>query len=370
MKLAIVHDFLTQYGGTERCLDALKEIFPDAPIYTLLYDREKLPQYKNWDIRTSFLQKCPLWKKNHYIYFPFYQNIIERFDLSDYDIVLTISVNYAKGVILNENTMHICYCITPSRFAYSMEERYINNFNSFYKKPIKFLVKRFKNWDMKTKERPHYYITISNCVKERIKKYYNKDSEVIYPPINTDFFKSFEDKTRDDFYLLIARFKEFKNIPLAIKAFNKLEKPLFIVGSGDNEEYFRKISNKNIRFLGELDSRKQKDMHYYYSNCKALILPSEEDFGIVSVETQACGRPVIAFAKGGALETVIAGRTGVFFDEETPESLHSAVKRFEKIKFDRESIRQNALKFDKKIFKEKIKEFIYLRHEEFKDRIR
>jgi len=364
-KIAIVHDFLTQFGGAERCLDALREIFPDAPVFTLLYDQKKLPQYKGCVRQTSYLQSFPFWRRSHYVYFPFYQHAIEKFDLSEFDIVLTSSVNYAKGV-LAPKAFHICYCYTVPRFVYVMRDKYTDEYKGFLRAAINRLIQRFEKWDMKARQRPDSYIAISRTVKERLKKYYGVNSSVVYPPVNVDHFvPGAENNDRAEYFLMVSRLKEYKNIEMAILAFNQLGLNLKIVGEGNYASHLKKLAGPNINFLGWVD---EKTLLNNYQRCRALIVSGEEDFGLAGLEAQACGRPVIAFKKGGACETVVENETGIFFEEATPNAIIDAVKRFELSRFETDEIRKNALRFSKQQFKMIIGELARSEYENFKNK--
>jgi glycosyltransferase involved in cell wall biosynthesis len=373
MRVALVHDYLNQYGGAEKVLEAFLEIFPDAPIYTLLYDKKIVNKFflKN-KIKTSFLQKIPLVRKHHRIFPPLMPLAIEKLDLSDYDLVVSDSAAFGKGIITKPDTLHICYCHTPIRYAWDDSHKYIKEFSMF--KLAKLFVPVFMNylrlWDREAAYRVDKFICNSNFVAQRIKKYYKQESEVIYPPVDIKNF-GLSDKNEAaspaksgvNYFLMVGRLLPYKRFDMAIEAFNKLELPLKIIGNGPEMKKLKKMANWNIEFLGEVDS---KDLRKHYQDCQALIFPQEEDFGIVALEAMACGRPVIAYRGGGALESILEGKTGLFFDEQTVDSLVDAVKGFNASKFDSKTIYQHALKFDKENFKEKIKEFIDKNYKQFK----
>ncbi|MFH1129678.1 MAG: glycosyltransferase [Patescibacteria group bacterium] len=373
MKIALVHDYLNQYGGAEKVLEAFLEIFPDAPIYTLLYDKKIVDKFfPNKKIKVSFLQKLPFIRKHHRLFPPLMPLAVERLDLSDYDIVLSDSAAFGKGVITKPDTLHICYCHTPIRYAWDDSHKYVREFSMF--KLAKFFVPIFMNylrlWDREAAYRVDKFICNSSFVAQRIKKYYKQESEVIHPPVDTENFgiKKVIDgaspaKSGVNYFLMVGRLLPYKRFDMAIEAFNKLELPLKIIGNGPEMRKLKKMSNWNIEFLGEKSNQELKE---YYQNSRALIFPQEEDFGIVALEAMACGRPVIAYRGGGALESILEGKTGVFFDEQTVGSLIDAVKGFDGLKFNSGDIYQHALKFDKENFKQKIKEFIDKNYKEFK----
>lgn len=352
MKVALIHDWLNGMRGGEKILEVLAEIFPDAHIYTLIYEPDKISNIINrLKVKTSFIQNLPKSKRYYRYYLPLFPFAIEKFQLDNYDLVISTSHCVAKGVKAPENTLHICYCFTPMRYVWDFSEDY---FGGSYKFPIiKPILNYLKHWDKKTADRPDYYFSISQNVASRIKRYYNKDSVIIYPPVDTDFFQT-QDVT-DDYYLIVSALVPYKRIDIAIKAFNELGLPLRIIGTGTEWNKLRRTAKDNIQFLGWQTDSVVRD---HYAKCKAFIFPGVEDFGITILEAQSCGRPVIAYAKGGALETIdTSNNTGIFFKEQTPESLIEAVKQFEitKNSFSKQKIREHTLKFDRKIFKQRLK---------------
>jgi len=350
MKIALVHDYLNQYGGAERVLEAFTEIYPKAPIFTLIHDKRFFPEKK---IFTSFLQKTPFAKKHHRYFPPLMPLAVEKFDLSDYDVVLSDTASFAKGVITKPETLHICYCHTPTRYVWDDSHKYIREFSM--PKIAKFFIPFFMNyirlWDREAAHRVDKFLCNSKFIGSRIKKYYKRDAQVIYPPVDVNRF--IPKGKVSNYFLMIGRLLPYKRFDLGIEAFNKLGMPLKIIGSGPEKKKLQKLANPNIEFLPEVD-----DLEKYYQSCQALIFPQEEDFGLVAVEAMACGRPVIAFKGGGALETVKEDKTGIFFNEQTVDSLIKAVRNFNANKFNSKVIRSHALKFDKEIFKKKIENFI------------
>lgn len=362
MRVALVHDYLNQYGGAERVLEAFCEIWPEAPIYTLVYSEEQTGRaFAGRKVRTSFLQQLPLVQRYHRPFLMLMPLAIERLDLSSYDLIVSDTASFAKGVITRPDALHVCYCHTPTRYVWDDGHKYVSEFG--YSDIIKSIVPLFLNylrvWDEAAASRPDQYIANSHFVAQRIKKYYQMEAPVIYPPVKTQqFYISPEAK---DYFLIVSRFLSYKKIDLAIEAFNRLGLPLKIVGDGREASKLKKMAGPNIEFLGLVGEKKLKDV---YAHCRAFIFPQEEDFGISPVEAMSCGRPVIAFRSGGALEMIKEGETGIFFDEQTPENLIEAVKGFNPKYFDPEKIQLHARQFDKEIFKDKIRDFVDLAWEE------
>ncbi|MFA5779117.1 MAG: glycosyltransferase [Elusimicrobiota bacterium] len=358
MKVAIIHDWLTGMRGGEKCLEVFCELFPSATVFTLVYIKGTVSEtIERMDIKTSFIQHFPDIEKKYRYYLPLMPKAIEQFDLTGYDLILSSSHCVAKGVKVPENSLHICYCYTPMRYIWDMYEQYFGDSRFYIKFAMKMIKPYLRKWDVENSENVNYFIAISECVKERIKRHYNREADVIYPPVDTDFFIPF---TRyplpsTDYYLIVSAFAPYKKVDLAVETFNKLKLPLKIIGSGQDEKKLKRIAGKNIEFLGW---RNNDELRKYYQNCRAVIFPGEEDFGIVPVEAQACGKPVIAYKKGGVLETMIDGKTGIFFNEQTAESLSASVLKFENMKFNSREVREPAERFGRKKFSELIKNYI------------
>ncbi|NIM99880.1 MAG: glycosyltransferase [candidate division Zixibacteria bacterium] len=316
------------------------------------------------DIKTSFIQNLPFVSNHYQKYLPLFPTAIEQFDLTQYDLVISSSHCVAKGVITSPHTCHICYCFTPMRYAWEMYYSYFsrNSLNPLIRWSVPFFMNYLRTWDERSADRVDRFAAISENVRRRIKKHYRRDAEVIYPPVDTGHFSL---STKEgEYYLVVSALVPYKRIDLAILAFNELDLPLLVIGEGPERKKLVTIAKKNIRFL---DWQTRPELKRYYTECKALIFPGEEDFGIVPVEAQACGKPVIAFGRGGVTESVrgvypdqeiTSSPTGIFFYPQTKEALVEAVRRSDSIKFDPERIRENALRFDKRIFREKIKEFV------------
>lgn len=361
MKIAIIHDWLTNMGGAEQVVINFKEIYKEAPIYTTFYNPNKLDdKLKNIEVRTSHLQKKKM-VENHKKYFPLMPRAFEKFDLNEYDVILSSSSSCAKGVLTKPGSVHICYCHTPMRYAWEKRDEYTEGMGKLKKKLVEILCHYMRIWDVASSNRVDYFIANSTEVQKRIKKHYKRDSIVINPPVRCNMFNISEiDK---DYYLVLSRLVGYKRFDLAVQACSQLGKKLVVIGEGPEKEKLEKLANENVTFLGRQPDDVVKK---YMSECKALLFPGEEDFGIVPVESQSCGRPVIAYGKGGVLDSVIDGKTGVFFKEQTVESLKEAINKFETMKFDKEEIRKHALEFDESVFQEKIRKFIEEKIEENK----
>lgn len=361
MKVAIVHDWLTIYGGAESIIRILHDLFPEAPIYTSVYDRENMPDdFKEMDIRTSFLQKMPFAKKKYTSYLQLMPKAFESFDLSEYDLIISSSTCCAKGVKTRKDAFHICYCNTPMRYAWDFYDEYVSGKSFLARKYIGMVMPGIRKWDYKSSDRVDSFIANSKNVAERIKRHYDRESHVIYPPVRTEMFvPSGEDK---DFYLAVSRLVPYKKIDLLAETFTKLEKPLYIIGGGSEFEKIKALSGDSVKLLGRLSD---EEVLSYMQSCKAFLFPGEEDFGITPVEAQACGKPVIAYGKGGATETVVDGVTGVHFAEQTVSSLTKAIERFENTTFDIEKITDNAAKFSETRFRKELYDYIMAEYDRF-----
>lgn len=366
MKVALIHDHLAQDGGAEKVLEVFCQMFSQAPIYTLLYDKKKVAhRYPDRRIDTSIIQKMPGGVKFYQWYLPFMPMAVEFFDLREYDLVISDTSSFAKGVITPPSTVHICYCHTPTRYLWSDTHQYINElrYNKFLKKIASFILSRIRTWDRLAADRVDYFIANSKAVQKRIKKYYKRDSVVIYPPVEIDKF--FIARELDDFFLIGCRLAPYKRVDLVVETFKKLGSnyKLKVFGDGVDLKRLKKIAKNcpNIEFLGRISDEYKAQL---MSKCLAFINPQEEDFGISKVEVMASGRPVIAYKKGGALETVIEGKTGMFFTEQNIESLSNVVQKFYTDtkeghkKWDSYEIREHAKQFSLENFKENIKNFI------------
>jgi len=369
MRVALIHDHLAQMGGAEKVLQIFHEMFPEAPIYTLLYKQDNIDKnFPDAKIESSIIQKLPGGVSHYRWYMALMPMAVEFYDLSGYDLVLSSTSSFAKGVITSPDTLHICYCHTPTRYVWSDTHQYINelSYNKYFKKVISLVLNYIRIWDRSAADRVDKYIANSRTVRKRIKKYYKQDSEIIYPSIEEEKFSISE--THEDFYLAGSRLVPYKRIDIVVRAFKNNGKKLKIFGDGIDLERLKEIAGKaqNIEFLGRVSDEKRKEL---FSKCRAFINPQREDFGITIVEAMASGRPVIAFGSGGATETVVEGKTGLFFASESTGQVEDAVKRFEGggYVWNSEEIRNHALKFSKSNFKKQMKEFIEKRYEEFKN---
>lgn len=357
MKIAIVHEFLTKMGGAEKVLLSLHKIYPEAPIYTLLYDEKGLgDNFKDCKIISSSLNKYPSYfRRKTKIFLPKLAQAIEEFDFSEYDIVISSSNSFAHGILTKPSTFHVCYCHSPMRYVWDwyheyMEENKIGyGIKGLY---IRNLLHNIRIWDKVSSKRVDFWIANSKNTQDRIKKYYKKKSKIICPPVPVDEIVA-SDNVPDDYYVVVSRLEPYKKIDLAITAFNQSGRSLVIIGTGSNESRLKKMAKNNIEFLGW---QSDQAVYEYMRNAKGFIFAGEEDFGITSVESMACGRPVVALKRGGTLETIIENKTGIFFDQETPESLNKAIDKLEKnyINFIPANCRKQAENFSTQKFNEQI----------------
>jgi glycosyltransferase involved in cell wall biosynthesis len=352
MKVAITADWLNQFGGAERVLVELHDMFPDAPIYTTVHAPDRLPaQMQGWDVRPSFLQRVPFARRRHQAFLPLMPLAFEQFDMSGYDLVLTTSSACAKGVITAPGTLNICYCYTPCRYLWDLYHEYTRDLR--FRSLVAPVAHWMRMWDRLSSDRVDRFIGISHEVTGRIRRHYGRDSEVIYPPVDVDRFTP--SAHQDDFYLVVSRLVRYKRIDLAIGAANRLNRRLLIVGDGPDRRRLESMAGRSVEFLGKLEDPEVADL---YARCRAFLFPGHEDFGIAPVEAQAAGRPVIAFGAGGATETVVDGVTGVLFEEQTVDELASAMLAFEEMSFSPVVCRQNAERFDTRVFRSRMAEVI------------
>lgn len=355
LKIALVCDWLTNPGGAEKVILALHQLFPKAPIYTSIYNRERMQGFERAVIHTSYLQHMPWAKDKHQLYLGLMPSVFEQFDLSAYDLVISSSHSCAKGIITKPETLHVSYCHSPMRYAWENSHAYIREYeiHPIIKKIAPLLMHNIRMWDRLSADRVDYFIANSKHIQNRIYKYYRRTSSVIYPFTETNRFKI--GATRENFYLAVGRLTPYKRFDLIIDTFNKSGLPLKIVGTGISYKKLANMANNNIEFLGRVSDEKLSDL---YSKARALIFPQVEDFGITPIEAMASGCPVIAYGKGGALETIADKKTGIFFQEQNPSSLEGAIQKFQSMKFDQQLIREHAETFDRKVFNQKITDFL------------
>lgn len=368
-KIAVVYDWIDKWGGVERVLLTLAEMFPQADFYTSYFNKKGAFWAKDLKLYTSFIQRLPSVIKNSRIFsIPFYPYAFESFDFSKYNIIISISSSFAKGIITKPETLHVCYILTPTRYLWVDTEIYLDSPTKKFAERL--YRQRAKHWDLIAAQRPDHIISISQAVQERIKKHYRRDSEVIYPPFDLDYWNSLSSKVKTQkskpqlkskkFFLVVSRLEPYKRVDLAIDVFNKLGDQLVIIGKGSLLNKLKQQAKNNIVFLADLND---EELASFYMNAQALLMPQEEEFGYVTLEAQFFGCPIIAYKKGGAAETIIEGTTGIFFSTQTKKALRSAVERFAKISYNlRQSTMKygagNIMKFSKNKFVKDFKDFI------------
>lgn len=356
MKVAFSHDWLNGMRGGEKCLAALCELYPASPIFTLFYEKGGIREpILSHPVHASALQNLPAVFTHYRHYLPLFPRCIESFNTDGFDLIISTSHCVAKGIKKNGKTLHICYCLTPMRYAWGFFEEYFGRRNGLSKTLIQWLMRRLREWDLKTNCGVDHFVAISEHVKKRIHRFYNRQADVIYPPVDTRFFRMGPPTRRDDYYLIVSALVPYKRIELAVKAANRLGRKLVIIGDGPEKKFLKDSAGDSVSFLGRQPDEVLLD---HYRRARALIFPGEEDFGIVPVEAQACGCPVIAYGRGGALETVEQGTTGCFFEDADEESLIEGILRFEKKEWDPQAARKNALRFDKSRFQSQIQDLI------------
>jgi len=356
MKIALVHDWLNQIGGAEDVLDKLLSYYPDAPLYTSIYDRPKMPQHwQQHDFRTLFLDRLPGIYRQHQRYLPLYPLAWGALDLSAYDVVLSNKSGFCHGVRVGDNTLHICYCLAPTRYVWQFQSYAAReNLGRAARWGVQSLLPWLRHWDKRAADRVHHFIAISSDIQARIEQYYGRESVIIYPPV--DVVERFAPvPQQEDYFLSLGRLIPYKRVDLIVEACTRLNLPLKVGGVGRDMEKLKAIAGPSVEFLGFVPDQ---DLPGLFARCKAFVFPGLEDFGITPVQAQAAGRPVIAFAGGGALDTVIEGKTGVLFREQTVKSLMEALQGFDADAFDPQTIRQHALQFDSSVFKQKITSYV------------
>jgi glycosyltransferase involved in cell wall biosynthesis len=366
LKKALINDWYYVNGGAEKVIHSLNHIWDDFDHYALIdflneADRDFILNGKK--AKVSFIQKLPTAKSNHRKFLQLFPYAIEQFDLSEYDLVLSSSSSIAKGVVTRKNQLHICYCHSPMRYAWNLQEQYLKDLGlnkglkGIY---AKYVLNKIRKWDVSNSDNVTFFIANSIHIAKRIKKIYNRESTVIYPPVDVEYFTLEENKK--DYYFTASRMVSYKKTLLIIEAFNELPHlKLVVAGSGPEFNTIKKMAKSNISLIGHIDALELKKQ---MQEAKAFVFAAEEDFGIAPVEAQACGTPVIAFGKGGAMETVAEGKTGVFFREQTVQSLKDAILYFETQEFNSKEIREHALQFSKERFEREIKAFVDEKYQE------
>jgi glycosyltransferase involved in cell wall biosynthesis len=357
LRVAIVHDWLNQIGGAEQVLEALVELFPEAPIYTSIYWRERMPRaYRRWDIRTLWMDRLPGIYRHHQPYLLLYPLAFGQLKLSGYDLILSNKSAFCLGVHGDRGTHHLCYCLTPTRFVWSFDT-YVQReqVNGLARHLVRPFVGRLQRWEQTAAERIDSFVAISREVQARIRRHYGRESVIIHPPVNTDDFDIAPPGGEGDYFLIVSRLIPYKRIDLAIEALNQLGLPLWIAGEGRDRAKLQAMAGPNVRFLGRVPDAELPGL---MARCRAFVFPGLEDFGIAPVQAMAAGRPVIAHAGGGALDYVIEGETGLLFNQQTPQSLAEAIGRFDADAFDPARIRAHAARFDIRLFKSRLQALI------------
>ncbi|MFK7801615.1 MAG: glycosyltransferase [Anaerolineae bacterium] len=357
MKTALVHDWLNQIGGAEDVLEVLVDMYPQAPLYTSIYWESKMPtHWKEWDIRTSFINRLPFAQRFQQLYLPIYPMAFDAFDFRGYDLVLSNKSGFCHGIITEPETLHICYCLTPTRYIWRYNqytER--ENMRPLLQNGLVPFLHYLRLWDRLAADRVDHFVAISEAVRRRIVKYYRRDAEIIYPPVDTTRFSPVGSEQVEDYYLFVGRLVPYRRLDLLIEAFNKLKKTLYIAGSGRDRERLESLSNSNIHFLGFVPD---EELPPLVAKAKAFIWPGEEDFGIAPIQAMAAGRPAIAYAAGGALDTIIPEKTGILFEDQTVSGMIEAVEYFERFEWRPDEIKTHASQFDTTIFKQKLDSFV------------
>ena len=356
-RIALVHDYLNQYGGAERVLESFHDLYPDAPVYTSMYAPDLMPaHYRDWHVEVSFMQQLPMVHRHHQPYLFLYPRAFDRLKLDGFDLVLSSSSAFAKGVRAPVGVPHICYCHSPMRFVWDFE-RYAERerMNQVARRLLPLILQRMRQWDLRTSLRVDQFIANSSTVAARIKKYWNRDSSIVFPPVDTEKITPVPESDVQDYFMIISRLVPYKRFDVAIEAFNQLGLPLKIVGNGRARAGLERMAGRNIEFLGNVTD---EEKHHLFAHCRAAIFPAEDDFGIAQVEVQAAGRPVISLAAGGALDTVTDGVTGVLFRPQSAEGVIAAVRRFETLEFSGTTIAESASRFSRDRFEREIREFV------------
>ncbi|NDJ35531.1 MAG: glycosyltransferase family 4 protein [Chloroflexi bacterium] len=354
MRLALVHDWLNQRGGAENVLDVLVDLYPQSPLYTSIYAPDKMPEaYRTWDIRTLWLDRLPLIHDHHQPFLPLYPLAWQGLDLSDYGVILSNKSGFCHG-LHKGSAVHICYCLAPTRYVWQFEHyARRESLPGAMKAVLKPLVSAMQRWDYQAAQQVDHFIAISSDIQRRIARFYDRDSVIIFPPVEVQRFAPVPSPA--DFFLVVSRLIPYKRVDLAVEACTRLNLPLKVAGSGRDRERLEALAGPTVEFLGYVPDADLPDL---LARCRAFIFPGLEDFGIAPVEAQAAGRPVIAYRGGGALDTVVEGETGLFFDEQTVDGLCAALQRCDSMVWDPVRIRQNAARFDRAVFEDRLTAFV------------
>ncbi len=357
MQTALIHDWLNQTGGAESVLETFHGMYPQAPIYTSMYAPQRMPaDYWQWDIRTSFMQRLPGVAARHQAFLPLYPLAFERLDLSAFDLIISNASAFCKGVRTRPGAVHLCYCLTPTRFLWMYPE-YVarEGLGRLPRTVLPPLIHLLRAWDRAAADRVTAFAAISVAVQDRIRRFYGRESEIIYPPVAECAFQPTSQSRPGDYFLSVGRLIPYKRVDLAVRAFGQLGLPLVVIGDGRDRAALQRLAGPNVRFLGRVS---EEEKRRYLAGCRAFLFPGEEDFGIAPLEAQAAGKPVIAFAAGGALDTIQEGITGEYFHQATPESLAEAVRGFEPSRYDPAACIANARRFDTANFQRSWQAFV------------
>jgi len=355
MRPALIHDWLNQIGGAEDVLETLVDMFPGAPVYTSMYWPEKMPpQYRQWPIHTSFMDRLPGIHQHHQPYLFVYPWAFESFDLKGYDLILSNKSGFCHGVRKPAGAVHVCYCLTPTRYVWGFDDYAAREgLGGGTRQILRPALEILRQWDKKAAQRVDHFIAISSEVRQRIARFYERDSVIIYPPVKTDRFEIANEV--GDYFLCLGRLIPYKRVDLAVQACTQLNLPLLVAGDGRDRARLEKMAGPTVKFLGRVPDNEVPGL---MAKAKAFLFPGHEDFGIAPVQAMAAGRPVIAFAGGGALDTVLENQTGHLFKEATVQSLATVLKNFDDTRFNPSLIRAHALKFDRKVFEQQLFDFI------------
>jgi glycosyltransferase involved in cell wall biosynthesis len=364
MKLALAHDWLNQIGGAEDALEHLVSAYPGSPVYTSIYAPDLMPAaYRTWDIRSTWMDRLPGIHDHHQRYLPLYPLAWRGVDVSGYDVVLSNKSGFCHGLKTGPDTLHICNCLAPTRYVWNLDD-YLDreDFGRSVRMAARLVARLYRRWDYAAAQRVHRFIAISSEIRQRIQRYYRRESTIIYPPVEVAerFMPS---DTIEDYFLVLSRLIPYKRIDLAVRACSELGLPLIVGGKGRDRERLEALAGPTVQFVGYVPDEDLPDL---FARCRAFIFPGLEDFGITPVQAQAAGRPVIAFKGGGALDTVIPGATGLFFEGPTVESLKLALQSFDERDYDPTAIRAHAMKFDSAVFREALTSYVERAWEEFK----